>query len=41
VRTLSAEEQASLVSWADHYVILAAEYIRRGIINPEYPVQER
>jgi gamma-carbonic anhydrase len=36
VRTLSAEEQLGLGSWADHYLVLAAEYRRRGIIHPAY-----
>jgi carbonic anhydrase/acetyltransferase-like protein (isoleucine patch superfamily) len=36
VRTLSAEEQSGLGSWADHYLVLAAEYRRRGIIHPAY-----
>lgn len=39
VRTLSAEEQSGLGSWADHYLVLAAEYRRRGIIHPAYHVQ--
>jgi carbonic anhydrase/acetyltransferase-like protein (isoleucine patch superfamily) len=32
VRQLTQEEQSSLGSWADHYLVLAAEYRRRGII---------
>lgn len=36
VRTLSAEEQDGLGSWADHYLVLAAEYRRRGIIHPAH-----
>ena len=32
VRQLTEEEQSSLGSWADHYLVLAAEYRRRGII---------
>jgi carbonic anhydrase/acetyltransferase-like protein (isoleucine patch superfamily) len=36
VRTLSEEEQAGLGSWADHYLVLASEYRRRGIIHPAY-----
>lgn len=32
VRTLSPEEQAGLGAWADHYLLLAAEYRRKGII---------
>lgn len=35
-RTLSEEEMAGLGSWADHYLVLAAEYRRRGIIHPSY-----
>lgn len=36
VRTLSAEEQAGLGAWADHYLVLAAEYRRRGIVHPDF-----
>ena len=36
IRTLSPEEQKGLVAWADHYLVLAAEYDRRGIIHPDY-----
>ena len=36
VRTLTEEEQADLGSWADHYLVLAAEYRRRCIIHPSY-----
>ena len=36
VRTLSAEEQAGLGSWADHYLILSEEYKKRGIVHPSY-----
>jgi len=36
VRTLTQEEQEGLGSWADHYLILAEEYKRRGIIHPDY-----
>ena len=34
VRTLSAEEQAGLGSWADHYLVLSREYRNRGIVHP-------
>ena len=36
VRTLSAEEQAGLAFWADHYLILSEEYKKRGIIHSSY-----
>ena len=36
LRTLSAEEQAGLGVWADHYLVLSKEYRRRGIIHPAY-----
>jgi len=36
IRTLSLEEQAGLGAWADHYLVLAAEYIRRGIVHPDH-----
>ena len=36
VRTLSQEEQAGLGAWADHYLVLAAEYLRRGIVHPDF-----
>jgi carbonic anhydrase/acetyltransferase-like protein (isoleucine patch superfamily) len=36
IRTLSAEEQEGLGSWADHYLVVSAEYRRRGIIHPSY-----
>jgi gamma-carbonic anhydrase len=36
IRTLSAEEQKDLGAWADHYLVLAAEYRRRGIMHPDY-----
>jgi len=35
-RTLSKEEQETLGSWADHYLLLAAEYIRQGILHPDF-----
>lgn len=31
-RRLTGEEQESLGSWADHYLVLSAEYRRRGIV---------
>jgi len=37
VRTLSEEEQAGLGSWADHYLVLAEEYHRQGIVHPAFP----
>lgn len=37
VRTLSEEEQGGLGSWADHYLVLAEEYQRRGIVHPAFP----
>jgi gamma-carbonic anhydrase len=40
VRTLSAEEQKGLGAWADHYLVLAAEYIRRGTVHPDYAAKE-
>ena len=36
VRTLSEEEQAALGSWADHYLLLAEQYSRQGIMHPDY-----
>lgn len=36
VRTLSPEEQSGLGVWADHYLVLAAEYRRKGIIHPNH-----
>jgi carbonic anhydrase/acetyltransferase-like protein (isoleucine patch superfamily) len=36
IRTLSSEEQKDLGAWADHYLVLAAEYRRRGITHPDY-----
>ena len=36
LRILSPEEQAGLGSWADHYLILAEEYKKRGIVHPAY-----
>jgi carbonic anhydrase/acetyltransferase-like protein (isoleucine patch superfamily) len=36
VRTLSKEEQAGLRVWADHYLVLAEEYKKRGIIHPDF-----
>lgn len=36
VRTLSREEQAGLGVWADHYLLLAAEYRRKGIVHPNH-----
>jgi len=35
-RTLSLEEQEGLGSWADHYLVLSAEYRRKGIIHAEF-----
>jgi len=36
IRRLSAEEQSGLASWADHYLLLAEEYRRRGIVHPDF-----
>ena len=36
VRTLSEEEQAGLRVWADHYLVLAGEYKKRGIVHPDF-----
>ncbi len=36
IRALSAEEQHRLASWADHYLIVSAEYKRRGIVHPVF-----
>ena len=36
LRPLTQEQQASLGSWADHYLVLAAEYRKRGIVHPTY-----
>lgn len=36
IRTLSPEEQSGLQSWAEHYLVLAAEYRRRGIFHPDH-----
>lgn len=41
VRTLSDVEQASLGSWADHYLVLAAEYQARGIVHPSHACQQK
>lgn len=38
VRTLSEEEQAGLGMWADHYLVLAEEYKKRGIIHPDFRI---
>ncbi len=35
-RTLSMKEQAGLGIWADHYLILAREYKKRGIIHSDF-----
>jgi carbonic anhydrase/acetyltransferase-like protein (isoleucine patch superfamily) len=36
IRTLTQEQQESLGSWADHYLVLSAEYKKRGIIHPTF-----
>ena len=36
VRSLTAEEQSGLGMWADHYLILAEEYKKRGLVHPAY-----
>lgn len=36
IRSLSAEEQEGLGAWADHYLVLAAEYRRREIMHPDF-----
>ncbi|MEI6322107.1 MAG: gamma carbonic anhydrase family protein [bacterium] len=36
VRSLSAEEQEGLGMWADHYLVLAEEYKKRGITHPDF-----
>ncbi len=41
VRTLSEEEQAGLGSWADHYLVLAEEYHRQGIVHPAFPGENK
>jgi carbonic anhydrase/acetyltransferase-like protein (isoleucine patch superfamily) len=35
-RILSEEEQAGLGFWADHYLVLAEEYKKQGIIHPGF-----
>lgn len=46
VRTLTPEEQSGLRAWADHYLIVSAEYKLRGITNqtfqpsPSSPIQQ-
>lgn len=40
VRNLSPEEQMGLGAWADHYLVLAKEYLRRGIVHPGFTAQE-
>jgi gamma-carbonic anhydrase len=46
VRTLTPEEQSGLRVWADHYLIVSAEYKLRGITNqnfhplPSSPIQQ-
>jgi len=40
LRTLSDVEQAGLGSWADHYLVLAREYKKRGIIHPAYSTSD-
>ena len=37
VRTLTDEEQSGLGMWADHYLVLAEEYKKRGITHPDFP----
>ena len=36
VRSLSAEEQKGLGAWADHYLVVAGQYLRRGIVHPDF-----
>jgi len=36
IRTLSPEEQAGLGAWADHYLVTAEAYRKRGIIHERY-----
>jgi carbonic anhydrase/acetyltransferase-like protein (isoleucine patch superfamily) len=36
VRMLSVEEQEGLGAWADHYLVVAGEYVRRGIFHPDF-----
>jgi carbonic anhydrase/acetyltransferase-like protein (isoleucine patch superfamily) len=36
VRILTDEEQTGLGAWADHYLVLSAEYKKRGIIHPDF-----
>lgn len=37
LRTLSEKEQEGLGMWADHYLVLAQEYKKRGILHPDFP----
>jgi len=39
VRSLTLEERSGLKSWADHYLVLSAEYRKNGIIHPDYSLQ--
>ena len=39
VRSLNPEERSGLKSWADHYLVLSAEYRKNGIIHPDYSSQ--
>lgn len=41
LRSLSVEEQASLGSWADHYLVLSEEYKRLGIIHPGFASKDK
>jgi len=36
VRSLNPEERSGLKSWADHYLVLSAEYRKIGIIHSDY-----
>ncbi len=36
IRTLSPEEQAGLGMWADHYLVLAEAYKKRGFVHPDF-----
>lgn len=36
LRTLTEEQQSGLRAWADHYLVLAAEYRRRGIVHHSF-----
>jgi len=36
IRTLSEEEQSGLGMWADHYLVLAEAYKKRGFIHPNF-----